>query len=278
MMRAIDPSKFVKEQVPASFGPAAQLQWLPIASLVVDETYQRPLAQQGERTVRSIIAKFDWRMFAPVVVSPIPGGLYAIVDGQHRTTAAAACGHEQVPCAVIMADRQQQAVAFGAINGVVTKVSRHQQHKAAIAAGDPMALRILEVTKAAGVRVLFANKQASDMKPGETLALTVIKKAIEVHGDAVAARALKAIVASAGELGGYLRAPIIAAVVAVLADHLDWTDDRRLASAFEQIDLEESWRKSNGAAAARRGVVAGDVLQAEIISHLFRTYGARAAA
>lgn len=278
MMRLIDASKFAKEQVPTTFGPAAQLQWLPIASLVVDETYQRPLAQQGERTVRTIIAKFDWRMFAPVVVSPIPGGQYAIVDGQHRTTAAAACGHEQVPCAVIMADRQTQAVAFGAINGVVTKVSRHHQYKAAIAAGDPMALRIAAVTKTAGVRVLFANKQASDMKPGETLALTVIKKAVELHGDAITARALKSIVASAGDLGGYLRAPIIAAVVAVLADHSDWNDERRLAASFEQIDLEETWRKGNAAAAARRGVVAGDVMQAEIISHLFRVYGARAAA
>ena len=39
--------------------------------------------------LRRIAEQFDWRLFAPVIVAPIEGGLFAVIDGQHRTHAAA---------------------------------------------------------------------------------------------------------------------------------------------------------------------------------------------
>lgn len=61
------------------------------------------------------------RQFAPIIGAPIEGGQWAIVDGQHRTTAAVLRGIEKVPCQVVQADRIQQAAAFAAVNGSVTK-------------------------------------------------------------------------------------------------------------------------------------------------------------
>ena len=63
-------------------GPAPMLQWLAIAALVVDPAYQRPIARAGRRNVTKIAAGFTWSKFAPVVVAPIEGGRYAIIDGQ----------------------------------------------------------------------------------------------------------------------------------------------------------------------------------------------------
>lgn len=45
------------------------------------------------------------------------GGQFAIVDGQHQTTAAILRGQEKVSCQVVQADRAKQAAAYAAVNG-----------------------------------------------------------------------------------------------------------------------------------------------------------------
>jgi hypothetical protein len=112
------------------------LQWLKITDLVVDPTYQRPIVGTGRRNVTRIARVFSWSCFAPVVVSPVEGGLSAIIDGQHRTTAAALVGLETVPCQIVIAGREEQAAAFKAINGVTTPISRMALHAAALVAGS----------------------------------------------------------------------------------------------------------------------------------------------
>ena len=128
--------EFARVDRPADVAPgsAPQLAWLDIASLVVDESYQRDLKPQGWRAIRTIAAHFRWSMFSPVFVAPVEGGLYAIIDGQHRTHAAAICGFSQVPCQIVQMTRTEQAAAFAAVNGTVTQVSAGQIFKAALAA------------------------------------------------------------------------------------------------------------------------------------------------
>src|SRR5437868_11859154 len=89
----------IKVTAPRDIGPAPDLRWLPIDRLVIDDSYQRPIAFAGRRNINAIANAFDWRRFSPVIVAPVEGGSYAIVDGQHRTTAAAAIGITSVPCA-----------------------------------------------------------------------------------------------------------------------------------------------------------------------------------
>ena len=69
-------------------GPAPFLEWIEINKLVVDVTYQREIGRRGATNVNQIAENFDWSKFAPVIVAPVEGGQFAIVDGQHRTTAA----------------------------------------------------------------------------------------------------------------------------------------------------------------------------------------------
>ena len=101
-------------------GPAPMLQWLPLASLVVDDSYQRELKRGNWSAIRRIADNFKWSRFSPVFVAPVEGGRYAIIDGQHRAHAAAICGFDEVTCQIVQMSREEQAASFAAVNGLVT--------------------------------------------------------------------------------------------------------------------------------------------------------------
>src|ERR1700733_1143860 len=126
-MRLITTEGFVKPKA-ISAGAAPMLQWLKVADLIVDPAYQRPIIGNGRRNVEQIARTFCWSCFAPVVVSPVEGGKFAIIDGQHRTTAAALVGFDSVPCQAVIAAREEQAAAFKAINGTTTPISQMALH------------------------------------------------------------------------------------------------------------------------------------------------------
>jgi ParB-like nuclease domain len=73
---------------PGDREPAPQLLWIEIKDLVIDPSYQRHIGKRGAANIRQIAENFDWSKFAPVIIAPIEGAQYAVVDGQHRTTAA----------------------------------------------------------------------------------------------------------------------------------------------------------------------------------------------
>src|SRR3569623_692750 len=134
-MRKLSTQRFSKPSTAFSPGPAPFLEWLSVDRLVVDEEYQREIGKRGAQNIAQIAANFDWSKFAPVIVAPIEGGEFAIVDGQHRTTAAMLRGQERGPCQIVQADRAKQAAAYAAVNGSVTKTTAHQLHHARVAAG-----------------------------------------------------------------------------------------------------------------------------------------------
>jgi hypothetical protein len=107
-MRPISAEGFEKPKS-VSAGAAPMLQWLKITDLVVDPAYQRPIVGKGRQNVDRIALAFSWSCFAPVVVSPVAGGKFAIIDGQHRTTAATLVGFESVPCQIVIAAKEEQA-------------------------------------------------------------------------------------------------------------------------------------------------------------------------
>jgi hypothetical protein len=267
-MRPIETAGFASLPVPDTFGPAPDLRWIEIANLVVDDTYQRPLAAQGRANVRRIVEGFDWRRFATVVVSPVVGGRFAIVDGQHRTTAAALCGIESVPCQVIIADRIEQARAFEAINGAVTRISAVQLYRARLAAGDEGARTIDRLTRDAGVEVLRYNAAVAAMKPNQTTAIGALYRLLGQVGEQPLRRCLAAIMASAADISGTLRASIITAVTEVLTDHREWLDNPRLHVAMADVDLITLEEAARARAATVRGTTTTANLQAALITHL----------
>ncbi len=186
-------------------GPAPMLQWIEIERLVVDEAYQRPLYARNVQAIQRIAEAFCWAKFATVHVAPIEGGLFAIVDGQHRTHAAAACGMKSVPCQVIQMTAREQAQAFTAINGVATAVQPLHLYRAALAAGEAWAHELGRTCELAGCRMMTGTRSTDDKQPREIYAITTVRRAIAQHGAPAVTAALKAI----GDAPGYGGKPIV---------------------------------------------------------------------
>jgi hypothetical protein len=236
-MRTISTEGFEKPQS-ISAGAAPMLQWLKIADLIVDPAYQRPIVGNGRRNVDRIARAFSWSCFAPVVVAPVEGGKFAIIDGQHRTTAAALVGFDSVPCQIVIAAREEQAAAFKAINGIVTPISRMALHAAALVAREQWAVRLADVCMRAEVELLRYPLPVDKQAAGQTMAVGAIAQCLRRYGEETLITALQCVTQTANNQPGALSARLIKA----LCDVLDSDQERRdrgldLLEAFDAIDL-----------------------------------------
>ncbi len=262
----IDTSTYAAVLAPASFGPAPDQRWIKIEQLVVDPAYQRPVSAGGRKTVRKIAENFDWRFFSPVTVSPVEGGIFAIVDGQHRTTAAALLGIEQVPCAVIQADRAAQAKAFTAINGTQTKVSPVARFNARVTAGDEVAGPLAACLARRGIR-LRAHQDASTMSPGDTNATVTCEKIWRERGAHLADVVFTHARTAAGDLPGMLNGMVLMAFANVLADHAEWRSRLDIA---ETVPVDQALLDARRASLTQKGVRAQDHFEARLVEHYAR--------
>lgn len=248
-----------KDEVAGGVGPAPQLQWLPLTSLRVDDSYQRPIRADGVTHLRRIAMNFDWRLFAPVLVAPIEGGHYAVIDGQHRCHGAMLRGIEQVPCQVIVADQRQQARAFAALNGrQAIKLAPYQIHRAAVAAGNADARRVDQVLEAAGARIVH-NIPSDRMERGDTVAVATIYKLIKTHGVEVATAAIEAIVKTADGHVGMLNALTLGAYAIVMAGEPRIREHPDLLDVLDDFDLQaaaEAARAASPKTAEQRDLLA----------------------
>lgn len=236
-MRAIDVSGYSVRR-PAKIGPKPRLEWIAVKSLAVDDSYQRPIQKQGRANVAKIAEKFDWRKFAPAIVAPMGGGKrYAIVDGQHRVTAAALNGQPEVPCYVIEADAALQAQCFAAINGQVTRLHSMAVYHAAVAGGDATAVLTQAVLQRAGVEVCRYPKSAMTMKRGETLAPNMFAELIKQYGEDIVVGALTAIVDVGEGNPGWIRVSIVPAYCDVFSRRPELRDHAELMDALDDFDL-----------------------------------------
>ena len=173
-MRPIaSPNKKLELAVDA--GPAPMLQWIAIEKLAIDDRYQRDLKPGNWKSIRRIAEQFKWSRFSPVFVAPVEGGRFAIIDGQHRTHAAALCGFAEVPCQVVQMTLEEQAASFAAVNGFVTKVGLHQIFKAALAAGDEWAVACAGICAAANCRLMTYLVSTEARRAGEIHAIALIR-------------------------------------------------------------------------------------------------------
>ena len=272
-LRPIDPSDFAAVPGDADAGPAPMLQWVAVADLVVDDRYQRPVYGAGRQNVRRIAERFRWSKFAPLIVSPVAGGKFAVIDGQHRATAAALRGITSVPAQVVIAGVAEQAEAFRAVNGQVTRVNSLALQHAAVSAGNIEALAVQSVAEAAGVTILRYPKAALSLEPGETLALGAIKASLAEHGREATITALTCVTETDNNKPGLLNATVIKAVTSVLGDHPRWRDaGEKLLTAFDGIDLES---ELDEARVTRRpkGTAVHDVLAGRLMLALNEALG-----
>jgi hypothetical protein len=221
-------------------GRPARMEWLPIAALRIDSTYQRQMLKQGEKNAERIARGFRWDRFAPVIVTPVNGrGLYALIDGQHRATAALTLGYDRVPAYIVDADPETAARIFAAVNGNVTAMTAYQVFKAARAGGEEWAIAIDRACKAAGVRPLVHATMAKLLKPFDTIAIGALRRILTIHGEDVLRESLKLVCASKNaDRQGFLRYGIIVPYGQMMAGRPGWLRSHdALARAIAPVDL-----------------------------------------
>lgn len=268
-LRPLDASAIrAPDRPPLGVGPRPRLAWLPLADLVVDDSYQRPIRGAGRGTIRRIAAKFRWSHFAPVIVAAAEGGKFTIIDGQHRATAALLAGMTEIPCQIVVATVSEQAEAFGAINGQVTRMSALALYRANLAAGERGAARIHRVARAAGVTVLDYPKSELNQEPGETMAVMTIGACLRSHGDMIVTLALKALTGTHNRVRGGLIGPIISATcAAVAAAPSRLQTPEALIAAFDRINVIHEYGKAQMSERAK-GVAVWNVLAGRLTARL----------
>ncbi len=203
------------------FGPKGKLLWIPLEKLRIDDAYQRPVNEKGKANVRRVAETFRWSKFEIPMVTPRKGGVFAIINGQHRSLGALVNGGvKSIPCWVIEVSPEEEADAFAAINGIVTAMHPLYLYKALLAAGDAVAKAIDRVTKKAGV--IIAPYPRSDLAPNETLAVGTVERAIARFGEAAVAAGLKLIVGNAAGAPRALSTGAIAGAAEVLFANPKW--------------------------------------------------------
>ncbi len=241
-LRSIDVSDYAGISYSESVGPAPQLQWIEIGQLAVDEAYQRGITLSGRKQVRAIAQGFRWTHFAPVIVAPVEGGRFAIIDGQHRTTAARLRGMKSVPCMVVQADGPEQARAFSAVNMQQTAVRPPAVHKARLAAGDATALRLNAICDEAGVRIVD-NTPANRMKRGDTVAVMVLYNMERLYERDVLVTALRAIVDAGDGNVGLLKVEPISAYCDVFARRQEFREHPAIIDSLDDFDLTAAFNR-----------------------------------
>lgn len=232
-------------------GAPPQLRWIEIDALFVDRKYQREIGKQSKANIARIAEKFDWAFFAPVVVAPLEGGdFFVVIDGQHRAAAAKLIGKPSVPCSIVTASRQKQAAAFGAINGVVTRVHTLQMHASALAAGDPVAVEIASIAAEAGVTILRTPRSAQQIKPGETTACASLKILSARFDRETVVRALLVITAGPRSYRGMLGRDMIEALCGAIQPSLGRQAD---LARFASINLGAIEQEARQALALKKG-------------------------
>lgn len=239
-LREIDISDFAGVSWSNQPGPAPQVQWIEVALLRIDDRYQRPISQRGKMQVRRIAERFRWSRFAPIIAAPIEGGLFAVIDGQHRCHAAKLRGIKTVPCMVVIVDTAEQAEAFAEINTQQLAVTGALLHKSRVVAGEAKAVELQAICDKAGCRIVTPRAQ-SELKRGDTFAAATLYKMMEGFSDGTLQRALEAIIQVGDGNVGLVRANVVSAYCALFESRQDLRDHPGLIDALDDFDLQEAF-------------------------------------
>lgn len=243
------------------FGPRLELAEIPVDLIFTDATYQRDISsRRSQLAIGRMVADFKWVKFGAISVMrwAIEDG-YAVIDGQHRTEAARRLGIEAVPALVHPEMTAQEAAkVFVSVN--MNRVSVHPMalHYANLAAGDPVAIEIDSICKAAGVTISKYPLMASMLKPGVTMAVGSIRTSINRYGAYRVQEALTLIAKAFEGQSGRIRAEIIVGITAAIGEAADleavqrWLSETQPAELSFLIDSEADKGGTSRADAVRR--------------------------
>tara|TARA_R110002167_G_scaffold42512_9_gene129139 strand:+ start:2639 stop:3472 length:834 start_codon:yes stop_codon:yes gene_type:complete len=162
-------------------GNPGVLQFVDVARLRIDPSYQRAISIASAKNVNRIISGFDWRKFTPVIGTENEDATISVIDGQHRATAAISIGIDHLPCYILPCSVSEAAAAFAAINGNVTTVNPIDIWFAQVKAQDADSIKLSNAFDAANVRVV---RKKDGFAVGETRSINVLRRAHEFYGSA----------------------------------------------------------------------------------------------
>jgi hypothetical protein len=237
--RALQPAKDI--------GSKGEQRWIPLDRLGIDPIYQRAVLKTGKANIGRMIEGFSWSLFGTLVVGAREGGMFAIIDGQHRATAALLHGGiKSVPCLVVTGGQKDEARAFSYINGNVTRIHALQSFRARVAAGDSDALEMAELCASAGVTI--APYPKNELSPGETFALGAVCMVMKKHGRAQLLAVLHLLRAADPDAG--ISAAAIIGTAWALHEKPDWRKDAKAIG--ERLAARGGARKLSDQAAQRK--------------------------
>lgn len=215
-IRTFDVSQFSPVVPAGEPGSLPDLLWLRISDLRIDERYQRSVLGRGMTNIRHIATNFQWSKFTAVCVARWEGVDY-VVDGQHRTYAAALRGLERVPCLVMRMPLRDAADAFAAINGRTTAIHALNVWGAQVAAGDPEAVALDRACRAEGVLIKRYPVPLLKMRPGQTVALGALQRGMKDLGEAGLRLALRLLMTAHPEERGVLTGSLLRVALRLVA-------------------------------------------------------------
>lgn len=248
-LRTVDVSDL--DPIAPASQPAPQLMWVEIADLVIDDRYQRPLNDGNWKAIKRIAKEFRWSRFSPVLVAPVEGGKYAIIDGQHRAHAAAMCGFERIPAMVALVAPEEQALAFIEINTRQIRVGTHAVYRAALIAGEDWAVACRDAVKAAGCELMTRNniKQA-DKKPGQVFCVGLIRQLVDAGKGKAVTDGLAALMeydpTATANFSDMLLKPWLNAVAQSEGDVSDWVNVLRAKKPWLVIEAADRLAEEDG--------------------------------
>ena len=158
-----------------------------------DPRYQRSLEVRGAQNVAKIAKNFNWGRFSPILCTPVDGGFFAVIDGQHRTHAARACGIKNVPAMIVEMTDQEAAEAFVWVNASITAVTPVQIYKSSLAAELPWAIECRDAVAEADCKLMTVNYSGAAKKVGQVFCVSVVRKLVENGDKAVMIKVLAAL-------------------------------------------------------------------------------------
>ena len=216
-------------------------------SLYIEEEYQRDLGRRSFDLIRRIVEEWDWNKFKAPNCALNEDQRLVVTDGQH-TAIAAACHPLITRIPVLISTNtslEGRAAAFIGVNKNRLAITSLQMYRAAVAAGDEVAVAVEAACRAAKVTIVATARPRGEWRPGETIAVVAISNVVKDKGRAGGGRVLKILVAGRQMP---ITAMLVKAVAALLySPEWMWRDDDALANLLARHTPEhwESFARSN---------------------------------
>lgn len=217
---------------PPALGPRPEVRWVAPTDLWVDAAYQRDLTPRSVKLIKRGCMGFSWaRMQWPKGV--LVEGKIHLINGQHTAVMAAILGIPEIPVVVDgVSSVESRATAFVSLNQDRVGMTAFDLHRAGVAAGIPEDLAMEEVLTASCSRVRLMS-QTTRARPGDTSAVTTVRRMVERRGVKFGIRVMRAFVMA--KIGPISASELQAAEM--LAARRRGASSEELARAFERVPV-----------------------------------------